>query len=383
MKILMLNYEFPPIGGGAGAAHLSLLKEYARRNNLTVDVLTCGVGAGLKTEKFSENITVYRVGVYKKDLHFWRRGEVLEWLFKGWFHYRRLIRQNGYDLTHAFFGFPTGLFCYLSRAELDYIISLRGSDVPGGNVRLSLDYKILGPLFRVIWKNAAVLVANSEGLKKRALRFLPSVSIDVITNGVDCKRFLPRDVTVESDTNELRLITVGRLSVTKRFEMLIDAVDILLKQGRQVRLQIVGGGREHPALEKMVIQKKLLDAVEIVGRVEAEKMPELYRQSDLFVSASMQEGMSNAMLEAMACGLAIVTTPCEGIDELITDNGIVVETDIAASIAEAVGRLIDDRQRYVKMCTEARKRAGQFGWSQVADMYISHYEQILKNRSAG
>ncbi len=62
----------------------------------------------------------------------------------------------------------------------------------------------------------------------------------------------------------------------------------------------------------------------MTGRVGTDKMPDVYRQNNIFVSASMQEGMSNAMLEAMASGLPIITTRCEGVDELISDNGIVV-----------------------------------------------------------
>ena len=191
MKILMLNYEFPPIGGGAAQAHLCLLRQYAGVSNLHVDVLTSAPKPGPVTEEFSENITIYKVGLHKKDLHFWRRSEVIEWLVKAGGYYRLLLRQNDYDLVHAFFGFPTGWLCYRSGKAVRYMISLRGSDVPGRNARLQFDYKILAPLFKAIWKNAAVLVACSAGLKDRALEFLPSVPIEVIPNGVDLDRFKP------------------------------------------------------------------------------------------------------------------------------------------------------------------------------------------------
>ncbi len=131
MKILMLNYEFPPIGGGAANAHLCLLKQYADNDDLQVDVLTSAPKPGIVTEKFADNITIYRVGIHKKHLHFWRKIEVIEWLVRAKSHYRRLLRENNYDLVHAFFGFPTGWLCYRTAGKLPYIISLRGSDVPG------------------------------------------------------------------------------------------------------------------------------------------------------------------------------------------------------------------------------------------------------------
>jgi len=110
----MLNYEFPQIGGGAGKAHLCLLKEFAGRDDLAIDVLTSSPKPGRSTEKFADNITIYKIGLHKKKLHFWRKTEVVEWLFKAGFFYRKLIRQNNYDLVLAFFGFPSAYLCYLS-----------------------------------------------------------------------------------------------------------------------------------------------------------------------------------------------------------------------------------------------------------------------------
>jgi len=375
MNLLMLNYEFPPIGGGAAHAHLSLLKEYARQDRLTIDVLTSAPEPGSFKEKSSENTTIYKVGLHKKSLHYWRKVEVVEWLAKAHFHYRRLLRKNRYDLVHAFFGFPTGWLCYRTAAKLPYVISLRGSDVPGSHPRLALDYKILGPVFRAIWQKAAVLAACSEGLKSRALRFLPGASIEVIPNGVELDRFYP--ATTDNSTNRLNLLTVGRLSPTKRVEMLIDAVHILRKEGRDVHFSIIGGGAMGDALKQAVTKRSLDDIVDIAGRIDAEKMPEVYRRHNIYVSASMQEGMSNAMLEAMASGLPIVTTQCEGVEELIADNGIVVEQAAAEVIAQAIIGLADDRHSYEKISARAREQAERFSWKTVADRYLGLYDRVL------
>ena len=375
----MLNYEFPPIGGGGGNAHFQLLREYANKDNLKVDVLTCAARPGLSRERFAENVTIYKVGIHKKDLHLWKRAEVIEWLIKAGTQYRNMLKRDSYNLAHAFFGFPTGWLCYRSSKKLPYIISLRGSDVPGEHARLKLDYKVLGPVFCAIWRNAAALVACSQGLKERALRFLPSVSIEVIPNGVDTERFHPADTNDKSDV--LRLLTVGRLSVTKRVEILIDAVEILHKEGRKMRLTIVGGGQLEGKLRDIVSSKGLGGIIGITGRVDAENMPQIYRRNDIYISASMQEGMSNAMLEAMASGLPIITTPCEGVEELIADNGILVEEPQAYSIADAVKRLAGDRKAYEQMAFAARKHAEKFSWSSVAHRYTQLYNENFAKRA--
>lgn len=374
----MLNYEFPPIGGGAGKAHLCILREFAGNSSLVIDVLASAPQPGFTIEKLSDNITIYKVGVHKKNLHFWRKIEVIEWLVKAQLRYRKLLRKNNYDLAHAFFGFPTGWLCYRTVKKLPYIISLRGSDVPGEHARLKLDYKVFGPVFRGIWKKAAALVANSEGLKNRALRFLPSVPIDVIPNGVDLDRFHPQETNKTTDT--LQLLTVGRLSVTKRVELLIDAVEMLHKDGRKVHFTIVGGGGMEQKLRQIVSERSLSDIIELTGRISPEKMPQVYRQNDIFISATMQEGMSNAMLEAMASGLPIITTRCEGVEELITDNGIIVEQPEHTDFADAIKRLIQDRQTCSSFSDAARKRATSFTWYSVAGQYIEHYKKIIENK---
>ena len=370
----MLNYEFPPIGGGAANAHRCLLQQYAGNSDLTVDVLTSAPKPGFVKESFAENITIYKVGLHKKQLHHWRKTEVLEWLFKAGFHYRRLLRENDYDFAHAFSGFPTGWLPYRCSQKLPYIISLRGSDVPGEHARLKLDYKILGPAFRAIWKNASALVACSEGLKNRALKFMPSATIDVIPNGVDLERFSPSGTTPE--TQNLKLLTVGRLSVTKRVEILIDAVDILSRQGCQIFLKIVGGGQMQPKLKQIVNEKQLDNIIEITGRIDAEDMPNIYRQNDIFISASKLEGMSNAMLEAMASGLPIIAARCEGTEELIAGNGLVIENATAEEIAKAIKKLIDDPQLRNQMSIAARQKAQQFTWGRIAEKYLNIYERV-------
>ncbi len=373
MRILMLNYEFPPIGGGAGMAHKALVGEYARAGDLHVDVLTSGRKPGLTTERPAANISITRVGIGKKDLHHWRRVEVLQWLHRARGHYRRMLDENEYALVHAFFGFPTGWLCYRTAGRIAYILSLRGSDVPGPNARLQLEYKLLAPVFRAIWRNAASIVACSEGLRRRALAFMPGIDISVIPNGVDQRRFHPPAGRGADET--LRLLTVGRLSNTKRIDRLIEAVAILRGQGRKVALKIVGSGPLEMELKRLIAGRRLDAGIQMVGRLEGGRMPAVYRDSDVFVSASMQEGMSNAMLEAMATGLPIVATRCEGVEELIADNGVVLDDDSPRAIAAAVADLADHREKIHSLSSAAVHQAARFGWSGVAEQYIRIYRE--------
>jgi len=116
----------------------------------------------------------------------------------------------------------------------------------------------------------------------------------------------------------------------------------------------------------------------MAGRCRAADMPDVYRRHDAFISASAQEGMSNAMLEAMASGLPIVTTRCEGVDELIGDNGIVVEEPLAEAIAAAVRSLAVDPSGRARMGVAALERAAHFTWESVAEKYLEQYNRVLQ-----
>lgn len=376
MKILMVNYEFPPIGGGAGQAHQNLLREYANMEGLEVDVLTSGLGKELQQEKFAEHITLYKIGLRKKNLHYWRKTEVLIWLYKARREYDTLIQNNQYDLVHAFFGFPSGWLCYQSRKQLPYIISLRGSDVPGYNERLGWDYIVLAGLFRRIWRGASCVVANSRGLQELAQQFMPDLHIQVIPNGIDTEKFYPAE-NFEL-TKPLKILTVGRLIRRKRIDLLIEAIAELNTSDLTAELSIAGEGNLKEELQTLAKNLGLAEQVHFLGNAPSEKIPAVYRNHHLFVMASLHEGMSNAMLEAMASGLPIVTSPCEGVEELIDDNGIIIRPPTKEAFAEAIGKLVQDKNARGEMSAAARQKAETFTWKTAAAQYLQSYNSLIK-----
>jgi glycosyltransferase involved in cell wall biosynthesis len=376
MKILMLNYEFPPIGGGAGHAHQCLLGEYAKNKNLQVDVLTSGPGPGPVQENFADTIRIYKVGIHKKNLHYWTKLEVIQWLFKARKIYFQLLEENSYDLCHAFFAFPSGWLCYRTANRLPYILSLRGSDVPGYNMRLGLDYKLLAGLFRRIWSNASFIAANSRGLCQLAKRFMPDLDIAVIPNGVDIHCYYP--ASSKSAGGTINLLSVGRLITRKRIDWLIEGVGLAVRQGLDVRLHVVGEGNLLAELQKKAAGLNLSDRVVFTGLARRKQMADIYRANDIFVMASQHEGMSNAMLEAIASGLPVVTTACEGAEELVGENGILVRYPDLQNFVEAIKSIATDAAKYQAMSAAGRRIAETFSWAAVADRYIQYYEQLTR-----
>ncbi|MHC5184334.1 MAG: glycosyltransferase family 4 protein [Planctomycetota bacterium] len=369
----MLNYEFPPIGGGGGQAHLNLLVEYAKKKDLYIDVLTSSASPGNTIEPFSDNIALYKIGLHKKSLHFWRKVEVLEWLFKANIQLEKLLSENVYSLAHAFFGFPTGWLTYRHRKKQPYLVSLRGSDVPGGNPRLSRDYKLLGPLFRRIWKNADLLITNSNGLAQRAKNFAPLLDYGVIPNGVDSDRFVP--VEQKPPMEPFMLLAVGRLTQVKRFDLAIRSICNARKMGVDVQLTIAGNGNLMAQLKQLARKLEIPEYIHFMDWVEPEKIPALYQGHHAFLLTSTHEGMSNAMLEAVASGLPIITTACEGTDELVRNNGMIVLEPTAKQIAKRVIEIVHNPSKYNQMANFSRKMAEKFSWGNTADRYLQLYKK--------
>ncbi|MDP3964090.1 MAG: glycosyltransferase, partial [bacterium] len=132
-KVLMLNYEFPPLGGGAGNASFYMLKEFSRFENLTIELITSSV-AKFKIEEFSPRIRVHYLDISKNgSIHYQSDADLLHYSWKAYRYSKKLLKQSTFDLIHAFFGIPCGFIA--SHLQLPYIISLRGSDVPFYNPR--------------------------------------------------------------------------------------------------------------------------------------------------------------------------------------------------------------------------------------------------------
>jgi glycosyltransferase involved in cell wall biosynthesis len=114
--------------------------------------------------------------------------------------------------------------------------------------------------------------------------------------------------------------------------------------------------------------------VDFLGSVSHDKLTELYRSADVFVLPSLNEGMSNSLLEAMASGLAIIATDTGGTGELVDgQNGVIVAQNSAAEIYDALEKIYNDREALNKMKISSREKVADFSWAKVGDRYKDLY----------
>lgn len=382
MKILFLNYEYPPLGGGAANATAYLLDEFSRMLDVHVDLVTSSVDDVYHRETLSDAIVIHRLPIGKnaKNLHFQSIKDLLVYSFKAYFFARKLLKQEKYDVVQAFFTVPSGAIAWKLRREfgVPYIVSLRGSDVPGYSDRFGFLYPFLRPIARCVWGRAAAVISNSQGLKELALRTNPRQEVGIIPNGVDVKHFMPAQKGSENGSKIIKL-TLGASRVTDRkgIKYLIEAID-LLKDEFEFSLKVIGEGNAKARLEQMVQELGLEKWITFVGRIPREETLPYYQEADVFVLPSLNEGMSNAMLEALACGLPIIATRTGGAEELVREgvNGLLIKQEDAHDLARALRALVSDADMRSRMGEESRTLAESMSWENVAQQYVEVYRHV-------
>ena len=374
MRVLMLNYEYPPLGGGGSNACKYILEDFAHRN-LDVDLVTSSPSNIFETETIENSVTIYKLPINKKDIHYWTQREIIAYSWKARKFIKKLMEENEYDICHAFFSVPCGAIAYLFKDKIPYIVSLRGSDVPGFNDRFGFQYVFLKPIIKKVWRDAKAVVSNSQGLKELALKTSPSQEISVIYNGIDVSEFDPN--FDKRENNEIRIVCVARLIERKGLKYLIEAVGEL--KDNNIKLIIVGEGNQEEELKNFAVELKMSDRVDFKGYVNHNQIADIYKNSDIFVLPSLNEGMSNALLEAMGTGLPVIVTDTGGTTELIDGNGVVVPMSDSNAIAEAIRGFMDDPETCMRMGMRSREIAERMGWSAVSGAYLRLYGKTRFN----
>lgn len=237
---------------------------------------------------------------------------------------RRIARQFGPTVVDAHFLYPDGFAATLigSRLGLPVVITVRGSK----------DEWLIGTprerFLRRAMARARRLIAVSDALRRSVVLRLgqPEDKAVVIGNGVDTQRFEPvprqaarRVLGLPADAPVL--VSVGGLTENKGFHRVIELLPALRRAHPGLIYVIVGGGTpkgdQRARLEALALERGVADAVRFLGPKPPDELKWCYGAADLFVLATAFEGWANVFLEAMACGIPVVTTDVGGNAEVV------------------------------------------------------------------
>ncbi len=265
--------------------------------------------------------------------------------------------------------------------------------IPRTGLGSSFSAIINKPIRRAIFKKLSKYVDSFIALNREAKIQLeeldiPAEKIQCIPNSVDTKFFNPIiDATREEKKKQLslpgdKLITcVGRLIARKKIDVILSSMSAKFLEDNDAYIAIVGSGPEEQELRKAANDNKISQRVLFLGEKTREEVRDILQVSDIFYLGSDSEGMSNALLEAMACGVIPVCSKIIGNEEVVEDKktGFLFLHDNASQLRLILEKIVTKPECVESMKSEIGKSIReQFSSPKVAEQYTNLYAELIK-----
>lgn len=291
----------------------------------------------------------------------------------------KIKREYDFDIIDAHYVFPDCFAAILLGCvfKSPVVVSARGTDI-----NLFRKFPVVNKMILYALHKSNHIIAVSQALKTVMVNMgVSPEKISVIPNGVDLEKFPLRskgECRLKLDLPPQKIIlSVGNLTLNKGFDILIEAMKVLLEnfQDPNVYLVIVGEGSFRATLEKMVKVNGLNNHVRLVGSIPQDSLWAWYGAADVFCLASEREGWPNVLLEALACGIPVVATSVGGVAEIVhtEKHGFLVNRTceaFAKGILMALNRSWNS--------SDLRKYAAEFNWGTVAKSVMEVYKSQIK-----
>jgi glycosyltransferase involved in cell wall biosynthesis len=351
LKILVLNYEYPPIGGGAGSQTKLLAEEFIEMGH-KVRIITSHF-KGLSYYYKKGGLEIIRVPAFRISQD---RSNILQmfiYLISAFLPLIWSCLKWKPNIIFSFFLLPTSLLAYIQYLffKIPYVVSLRGGDVPSFVPEEVKIYKYLMPVANKILKNANEIVAVSKDLKELAQKDFPNYKdkITFINNGIKINE-------IKKHLNEIpSFLFVGRLSSQKNLEFVINN----FKNVREKYIfNIIGDGPLFEKLQILVKSNNLEGKVFFKGWQNKDEVFNNMQSSHFLILMSEIEGLSNSGLEAYANGLPIIASNVSGVRHFVNDGetGFLIEKDDALGFIKIIKKII----RYPKIALEFSENSKVF-----------------------
>lgn len=380
LRILIVNYEFPPLGGGGGVATYDLALEWKKAGQ--VDVLTSNF-ADLPSYENMDGINVYRTRIFfRKSRDAATFISMLSYVFTGFFKGISLARKNRYDVINTHFAVPSGPLGYiLSRIfRIPNVLSLHGGDIYDPSKKLSPhDSFIFSRVVKFILNAADRIVAQSTNTRDNAIKYYnPAKDVEVIPLAFHPPaevKVSRKELNLEKDM--FYVITVGRLIKRKSLQTLIRAMGIIKK--KNIRLLIVGDGPEREYLDSVVKETGTSGRITFLGFLDDMDKYRYLKASDLFALTSLHEGFGIVFMEAMHTGLPIVCTNHGGQVDFLKqrENAILIDVGDVEACAKGILELEKNAGLYKKISAGNKIKIKDFYAENVAKQYINIFNELI------
>jgi phosphatidyl-myo-inositol dimannoside synthase len=376
----MLNNEYPPIGGGTGTVNKEILERLALHSNYKIDLVTGSNEKKRRTVELTPDIRIIYIPLNCRNIHHASNSALIKFAFFGFFLAFKLQRKNRYDFSFSWSTIPAGFISWLLYLffRLPYIVRVGGPDIPGFEKRYKNIYRIISPLIKLIWKKSKYLITKCKIEKEMVSAINDKLDLQVIYNGVDTEKFRPEKRAINQ---HLKIICVARLIQRKGQDILIRSIAHLQEKGITFNVDLVGDGDETDNYKLLAKKLKVLQQINFKGYISRETMESEYQYADIFVLPSYNEGMSNSLLEAMACGLPVVVTKVGGTSELVVDgeNGYAFPTGDEEKLYLILEKIAMEPASLNEMGEKSRRIAESLNWENIVNQYDTLFKSINQN----
>lgn len=225
------------------------------------------------------------------------------------------------------------------------------------------------------------LVTVSQVSQTDIARFFkrPEHSVPVVPNGVDTHVFAP-NTKVKKEPYRI-ITTASSDQPLKGFRFLLEAMVIVKQQFPQATLTVIGKLQADGASDKLLKALQLENTIAFKSGLTTQALVEEYQTARIAVCPSLYEGFGLPAAEAMACGLAVVSTNGGALPEVVGDAGVIVEKGSSEAIANAITSLFKAPKKIETLGLKARQRIEQtFSWHTVAQQLTQHYLKIIQTQ---
>ncbi|MEI6491633.1 MAG: glycosyltransferase family 4 protein [Verrucomicrobiota bacterium] len=321
MKILVLCYEYPPIGGGGGRVAARVAEGLAKRGH-EVRVVSSGMDH-LPASEIINGVLVLRPKSFRRREDTCSVPEMALYLATAFPASHRICRVWKPDIIHAHFVVPTGALAFALHqlTGIPYVLTAHLGDVPGG-VPEQTDglFRFLKPVIQPIWRNAAATTAVSTFVADLA-KAASGVEPCVILNGTDPVSTLMRT----APNSPPHILMLGRLSVQKDPLLAIRALALI--RDLDWTFEVIGEGPLGSQMRDLALAENIAERIKFSGWLGADDVSRRLGASDILLMTSIHEGLPVAGIEALHHGLAIVGSRIGGLTDIIDEgiNGFLVE----------------------------------------------------------
>ena len=374
MRILILNHEFPPIGGGGGRAAEDICRTLSERG-YEIKVLTAHL-RGLPREEERDGYQVIRLPSLRAQPYQASFLSMAAYVLAGLWTGRRLLRSFKPEVIHAHFAVPAGALAWaLSRMTgIPYVLTVHLGDVPGGVPEKTGGwFQWVHLLTRPIWRDANRIIAVSEFTRQLALKKY-DVKIQVIPNGVDLSTVQPHLVHLNQPP---RIVFAGRFMAQKNPLQLVQTLNGL----KQLQWQcvMIGDGPLMQDVKRIVAESGLEDRFHFTGWIDPRDVLDWFDRSDILFMPSRSEGLPVVGVQALAKGLAIVASQVGGFVELVDHgkNGYLIRQEDVANFSTSLLGLLSDSDRLLSFRNASLEKAKCFEINQVVKEYENVFLSVL------